>query len=148
MSSNALVIGLIFSFNAILDVSVNVAAVTVPLEHVKLPAVILPVTVSDDNVPTDVIFGCAAVVTVAAVPLTDPLIVELTVNPVNVPTLVILGCAAVVTVPAVVALVAAPLNAPVNVVADTLPALILPVTLNDPNVPTLGCVLLLLLCIV
>ena len=36
---------------------------------------------------------------------------------VNVPTLVIFGCAAVVTVPAVVALVAAPLNAPTNVVA-------------------------------
>ena len=36
---------------------------------------------------------------------------------VNVPVLVIFGCAAVVTVPAVVALVAAPLRAPTNVVA-------------------------------
>ena len=36
---------------------------------------------------------------------------------VRVPTDVILGCAAVVTVPAVVALVAAPLRSPTNVVA-------------------------------
>jgi hypothetical protein len=43
--------------------------------------------------------------------------VPLTPNDVNVPTDVMLGCAAVVTVPAVVALVAAPLNAPTNVVA-------------------------------
>ena len=40
----------------------------------------------------------------------------------NVPTLVILGCAAVVTVPAVVA---APLNAPINVVAYIAPLLVL-----------------------
>ena len=39
----------------------------------------------------------------------------------NVPTLVIFGCAFVVTVPAVVALVAAPLNAPTNVVAVIAP---------------------------
>ena len=37
------------------------------------------------------------------------------------------------TVPAVVA---APLSAPVNVVALTLPAVMLPVTASDPNVPT------------
>ena len=43
--------------------------------------------------------------------------VPLTPSEVNVPTLVMFGCAAVVTVPAVVALVAAPLNAPTNVVA-------------------------------
>ena len=36
-----------------------------------------------------------------------------------------------------VALDAAPVNAPVNVVADTLPALILPVTAKLVNVPTL-----------
>ena len=51
----------------------------------------------------------------------------------------ILGWAAVVTVPAVVA---APVNAPVKVVALTLPAEILPVTDNDVSVPTLvtfGC---------
>ena len=65
--------------------------------------------VKADNVPKLVMFGCAAVVTVPAVPalpLTEPVIVEDTVRPVNVPTEVILGCAAVVTVPAVVALVA------------------------------------------
>jgi hypothetical protein len=55
---------------------------------------------------------------------------------VSVPTDVIFGCAAVVTVPAVVALVAAPDNAPVNVVALTLPALILPVTAKLVRVPT------------
>ena len=63
--------------------------------------------------------------------------VPFTLKLVNVPTLVMLGCALVVTVPAVVALVAAPLNAPVNVVALTLPALILPVTAKLLNVPTL-----------
>ena len=41
----------------------------------------------------------------------------LTFKSVSVPTEVIFGCAAVVTVPAVVALVAAPLRAPTNVVA-------------------------------
>jgi hypothetical protein len=53
------------------------------LPKLALPDVILPVTPKLVSVPTDVIFGCAAVV----------------------------------TVPAVVALVAAPLNAPTNVVA-------------------------------
>ena len=57
-----------------------------------------------------------------------------TVKSVSVPVLVIFGCAAVVTVPAVVA---APLNAPVNVVALTLPALTLPVTLKLVSVPVL-----------
>ena len=33
----------------------------------KLPDVVLPVTVSDVNVPTEVMLGCAAVVTVSAV---------------------------------------------------------------------------------
>ena len=61
----------------------------------------LPVTVKLVNVPVEVIFGCAAVVTVAAEP------------------------------------VALPVNAPVNVVADTLPALILPVTAKLVSVPTL-----------
>ena len=97
---------------------------------VRFPAATLPVTASEVNVPTLVIFGCAAVVTVPAVvaaPLSAPvnvvaltlpaLILPVTANEPNVPTLVILGCAAVVTVPAVVALVAAPLNAPTNVVA-------------------------------
>ena len=69
------------------------------LPKLALPDEILPVTPRLVNVPTEVMFGCAAVVTVAAV-------------------------------------VAAPLSAPVNVVALTLPALTLPVTVNAVNVPT------------
>jgi hypothetical protein len=189
---------------------VSVLATTAPAVF-KLPALALPVTVSDVSVPVDVMLGCAAVVTVPAVvalvaaplraptnvvavmlelpklalmpvlitalelpfallvlnvgytvvavevfcnnadafvaavafgtvpvtlapaialnplplPVNTPVLavnaeavtVPLTPNDVNVPTDVILGCAAVVTVPAVVALVAAPLNAPTNVVA-------------------------------
>ena len=106
--------------------------------------------------PTLVIFGCAAVVTVPAVvalvaaPDNAPvnvvadtlpaLMLPVTAKLVSVPVLVMLGCALVVTVPAVVALpavVAAPLNAPVNVVALTLPALMLPVTANEVSVPVL-----------
>jgi hypothetical protein len=84
-----------------------------------------PETVKLDNVPTDVMFGCAAVVTVPAVaadPETLPLIVFVTVNPVNVPTDVMLGCAAVGTV--------------------NDPAVNAPLTANDESVPTevmLGC---------
>ena len=51
---------------------------------------------------------------VAKLPL---VVVAVTASDDNVPTLVMFGCAFVVTVPAVVALVAAPLNAPTNVVA-------------------------------
>ena len=145
----------------------------------------LPVTPSALNVPTDVILGCAAVVTVpavvavaaepalaanvalATVPVTlapvillrpDPLplilapvILPLELNDVSVPTDVILGWAAVVTVPAVVAVVADP-TVPVTlapVIAlnpDPLPLILapvmLPLELNDVNVPTLvilGC---------
>ena len=60
---------------------------------VKLPALTFPVTDNEDNVPTLVIFGCALVVTVAAV-------------------------------------VAAPLNAPTNVVLVTLdkPAIVVTVS--------------------
>jgi hypothetical protein len=60
--------------------------------------------------------------------------------PVRLPTLVILGCAAVVTVAAVVALVAAPVNEPTNVVLVTLvrPATVVTVAPSvsavDPNV--------------
>jgi hypothetical protein len=85
----------------------------------KLPTVALPVTERLVSVPVDVIFGCAAVVTVPAVvaaPLNAPvnvvaltlpaLMLPVTERLVSVPVLVILGCAAVVTVPAVVALVA------------------------------------------
>ena len=62
-----------------------------------LPALALPVTVSDDNDPTLVIFGCAAVVNVPATKfavnklpaLTLPApILPLTVNEPSVPTLV------------------------------------------------------------
>jgi hypothetical protein len=67
-------------------------------------AVIVPDTVSPVRVPTEVILGWAAVVTVAEVPVTLPAIAAETVNPLSVPTLVMFGCAAVVTVPAVVAL--------------------------------------------
>jgi hypothetical protein len=91
--------------------------------------VTLPDTVKLDNVPTEVILGCAAVVTVAADPDMLPVIVFVTVSPVNVPTDVMLGCAAVVTVPAVAA------------DPDTLPVMVF-VTVNPDNVPTeviLGC---------
>ena len=79
-----------------------------------------PVTASDVNVPTLVILVWAAVVTVPTmlVPLKlPPVILPVTAKLVNVPTEVILACAAVVTVPAVVA---APVNAPTNVVEVTL----------------------------
>ena len=73
-----------------------------PAVPVTLP-LIAALTVSPVSVPTDVMLGWAAVVTVPAEPVTLPLIAALTVNPVRVPTDVILGCAAVVTVPAVAA---------------------------------------------
>ena len=57
----------------------------------KLPDVVVPVTDKLLNVPTEVIFGCAAVVTVAAEPFTLPVIVAVTLNALNVPTLVMLG---------------------------------------------------------
>ena len=41
-------------------------AYTLPVE-VKLPTLALAVTITELNVPTEVIFGCAAVVTVPAV---------------------------------------------------------------------------------
>jgi hypothetical protein len=99
--------------------------VAVPALPVTLPA-IAAVTVRPVSVPTLVIFGCAAVVTVAAVvdvlalPVNAPVNVLavtpfVTANDVNVPTLVILGCAAVVTVAAVVAVLALPVKAPTNV---------------------------------
>ena len=73
---------------------------------VDCDADMLPVTISEVSVPTEVIFGCAAVVTVAAVaaePLTEPVIAAVTVRADSVPTDVMLGCAAVVTVAALVA---------------------------------------------
>ena len=67
-------------------------------------------------------------------PTAPKLAVPLTVSPDSVPKLVIFGCAFVVTVPAVLALVAAPDSAPVNVVALTLPAVILPITFAPVDV--------------
>ena len=132
---------------------VSVLATTAPAVF-KLPALALPVTASELSVPTEVMLGWAAVVTVPAVvaavalatvpvtlapascdrpaplPVINPLfsvIVPLPntafavalpiVSPVSVPTDVILPCALVVTEPAVVA---APVNAPTNVVDVTL----------------------------
>jgi len=96
--------------------------VTVPVAVIifalKLPMSELPVALKvDANTPV-----------VPTLPMLEfPDTLKLT----SVPVLVIFGCAAVVTVPAVVA---APLSAPVNVVAPTLPAEILPVTDNTPVV--------------
>jgi hypothetical protein len=83
----------------------------------------LPVTASEVNVPTDVMLGCAAVVTVPAVFAAE------TVPDTFAP-------ATELALAATVALDARPVNAPVNVVALTLPALMLPVTANEVNVPT------------
>jgi hypothetical protein len=128
-------------FDALIAVTLAADPLRVPM---KLPDVVFPVTVRLDNVPTLVMLGCAAVVTVPAVvavvadPVMLPVMVLVTVNPVNVPTDVILGCAAVVTVPAVTAVVAEPAD-PADPVM--LPVMVL-VTVNPVNVPTdvmLGC---------
>ena len=94
---------------------------------IKLPLVVLPVTVRLLNVPTEVMLGCAAVVTVPAVvaepaePLTEPVMVDDTVNELNVPTEVMLGCAAVVTVPAVVADATVPVMLPPGIAVRPAP---------------------------
>jgi hypothetical protein len=128
----------------------------------------LPLVFNEVRVPTEVIFGCAAVVNVP-VNREAPMVPEfaytfpavafpVTASDVSVPTDVILGCAAVVTVPAVVAALTVPVTlAPVielrdeplpltlvntPFVAPILPTLALPVTANEVNVPTLvilGC---------
>ena len=61
-----------------------------PAVPVTLPF-IAALTVKPVSVPTDVMLGCAAAVTVAAEPVTLPLMELVTVNPVSVPTDVILG---------------------------------------------------------
>jgi hypothetical protein len=76
------------------------------------------------NVPLEILLALM-VVMLAPDPLRVPTKLPLVVLPVtaklvSVPTEVMLGCAAVVTVPAVVALVAAPVNEPTNVVDVTL----------------------------
>ena len=99
----------------------------------RLPPCTLPVTLKLLSVPTEVIFVCAAVVNVPTILVPDRLpevILPVTAKLVNVPTDVMLACAAVVTVAAVVA---APVNAPTNVVLVTLvkPATVVTV---EPNV--------------
>ena len=71
------------------------------LPRFAFPLDMFPVTTRLDNVPTEVMFGCAAVVIVAADPFTLPAMVAVTVSPDSVPTEVMFGCAFVVTVPAV-----------------------------------------------
>ena len=100
------------------------APVVEDVDAVAFVPVMTPLVSTAVNVPTEVIAGCAAVVTVpavvadvalvavAALPLTLPTIVFVTVKPVSVPTDVIAGCAAVVTVPAVVAVAALPVMLP------------------------------------
>jgi hypothetical protein len=93
---------------------------------IKLPPVMLPDTLSALNVPTDVILGCAAVVTV-------PAVVALVADPAEV------AKVALATVPVTLA--------PVILLSpEPLPLMfapvILPLELNDVNVPTLvilGC---------
>ena len=113
------------------------AVVNVPL---RLPAVTLPVTANEPNVPTDVMLVCAAVVNVplrlpavtlpekiavvpvCAVPLILPVVtLPETAKLVKVPTCVIAVCEPAVTVAAVIALVAWPLKAAVIVLAWKLP---------------------------
>ena len=77
-----------------MSVSVNTEALVEAVEKDAVVPVKAPLTVRLLNVPTLVIFVCAAVVSV-------PAIFPLTVKPVKVPTDVILGCAAVVSVSAV-----------------------------------------------
>jgi hypothetical protein len=138
---------------------------TGPLKLVAItfPAVILPVTDKLDNVPTLVMLGCAAVVTVPAVvaeatvpeifdalipnncrPLPTksvPIMVPDTVSEVNVPNDLMLGCVVVVIVPAMVlALKLDALIAPVVVIAPvdvSAPTLAVPDTDKELSVPTL-----------
>ena len=115
------------------------------------PKLLVPDTVKLVNVPTDVIFGCAAVVNVPVnklapivpelayifaavmfavnVPAAEPILPTLalpeTVRLVNVPVLVMLGCAAVVSVP--VSVFALKLLTPVILPPEPPPKLRLPV---------------------
>jgi hypothetical protein len=110
------------------------AVVTVPAvlaDPDTLPVIVL-VTVKPVNVPTLVIFGCAAVGTV-----NDPAVsAPLTANDESVPTLVIFGCAAVCIVP---------VNGPFKLTAATVPPLLMlpliPIPPVTTNVPVLAVVL-------
>ena len=55
--------------NKILPFAAGILMLLLPFARVpiKLPAVTLPVTLKLDNVPTDVMFGCAAVVSVPVI---------------------------------------------------------------------------------
>ena len=66
------------------DTSTLPAAEIKPLVN-KLPLVVLPVTVTEVNVPTEVMFGCAAVVTVPAVVADVAVVAVPTVNDAAVP---------------------------------------------------------------
>ena len=131
---------------------------------VSTPSEVLPVTVRDDKLPTEVIAGCAAAETVRAlvasgtVPVTfapvneerpvptptkDPLVVApVTTRDVRVPTDVIAGCAAAETVRALVESGTVPVTfAPVSddnpVPTPTKePDVVAPVTPRDVRVPT------------
>ena len=106
-----------------------VGVMVVPVVVADVNAVISPLTVKDVRVPTDVILGCALVVTVPAV--------------VAVPALV--AYVALATVPVTFAPVIDEIAAPLpNKLAVTLAAEMFPVTANDVNVPTdviFGCAL-------
>jgi hypothetical protein len=98
----------------------------------KLPDVVLPVTASELNVPTEVMLGCAAVVTVPAV---VALVTDIEYDPVNL---------ALGTVPdaKLVAFRLETLAPDPFSVPTKLPEVVLPVTANAVNVPTevmLGC---------
>lgn len=99
-----------------------VTYVNAPSVAETLPAPTLPVTSSDVSVPTDVIFACAAPVTVAAEPVAEPaepviepVIGAVTDNPDSVPTLVMFGCEAVVNEPPNVVPLTAPVTAKIFV---------------------------------
>ena len=104
-----------------------------------LPAATFPVTLKLDNVPTLVILGCAAVVTVPAVVADDT--VPDTLAPATALAVVANDTAPVTLAPAIAL---NPLPLPVNtpVLAVMLAAVIVPLTPNDVSVPTLvilGC---------
>ena len=84
-----------------------------------MPAVTLPVTPALVSVPTDVIFGCAAVVTVPAV------------------VAVVAFATVPVTLAPAIALNPDPLPVNTPVLAVILAAVMLPLTPNDVSVPTL-----------
>ena len=110
----------------------------------KLPEVVVPVTPNEDSVPTLVIFGCAAAVTVPA---------TLAVATVKLATVVVLvttngavpDASVLVICPVALTVVNAPVFAVVaptvplcaqNNRAFTLPAVMFPVTANADSVPT------------